>query len=232
MAVPAAGQADAPPAVAQAAPHHAGDDLVHCEEPRRRSASEQARSAQYHIIHDSALALVRGAARSAGVEPPAGLVSIMPGRGVRVYGGNVPEDVLTRVGGQLVDLGLAYQRLDPLLRDATLLVRLDPHPLPPCGRGPRRERSAMLRNRAEITRLLSAIADRLPPVPFDQELTLAIVLTRDSEVVSASFVDTRRAVFVNDEILDLVRQMRFRPKEIDGAAQDCLVLLPIRVPGR
>lgn len=230
----------AAPVAAHAAgtPHHLagaqplmGQDTSTCEAPGQRE-DERARAARYRAIHDSALVLVRGAARSAGVESPAGLVSIALGEGVRTYGGNVPSEALADVGPPLLDLVLAHRSVDPRNRDAMLLLRLDPHPLPPCGDRGRRNRPPVLRNRGEISRLLSTVAGKLPPGPFRAELKLGIVLTRDAEVAAATIIDSRTATAVSGEVLDLVRRMRFKAGEIDGVTQDCVVYLPITMISR
>lgn len=206
-------------------------DTSNCETPGR-SADELARATRYRTIRDSALVLVHGAARTAGVETPRGLVSVAPGDGVRIYEGNVPVAAFAGVGPALLDLVLAHRGVDPRYRESVLLLRLDPRPLPPCGGRGRPTRDPGLRNRSEIIRLLYPIAERLPPGSFREELKLGIVLSRDAEILSATIVDSRTAATVTGEVMDLVRRMRFRPREIDGVPQDAMIYLPIRMEPR
>jgi hypothetical protein len=175
---------------------------------------------------DSALDEVRAAARVAGLDSARGLVYVVPGLGVRVIGGNLPQPLVDSLSSGLLERAAARRtETDPYV---ALLMRLDPLPLPACGPRPRRETLPRVLNDGEMRSVFRdlAIAGRRA-FPDRGPAMLRMVLTREAEVASAQLVSRRSTVQLEEGVLEIARRVRYRPAALDGVPVDVVLWVPI-----
>ena len=179
---------------------------------------------------DSALDEVRAAARVAGLDSARGLLYVVPGLGVRVLGGNLPQPLVDSLSSGLLARAAARRSAaDPY---AALLLRLDPLPLPACGPRPRprRESLPMVLNDREMPSVFRdlTIAGRRA-FPDRGPAMLRMVITREAEVARAQLVSSRSAVQLEEGVLEIARRLRYRPATLDQVPVDIILMVPIRL---
>jgi hypothetical protein len=177
---------------------------------------------------DGALNEVRAAARVAGLDSVHGLLYVVPGLGVRVIGGNLPQPVVDSLSSGLLERAAARRtQTNPY---AALLLRLDPLPLPACGPRPRRETLPRVLNDGEMPSVFRdlTIAGRRA-FPDRGPAMLRMVLTREAEVASAQLVSERSTVQLEEGVLEIARRLRYRPAALDGVPVDVVLWVPVRL---
>jgi TonB family protein len=171
---------------------------------------------------------VRAAARKVGLDSVRGLLYAVPGLGVRVIGGNLPQPLVDSLSGALLEQAAA--RRSATNPHAALLLRLDPLPLPACGPRPRRESLPRVLNDGEMAPVLRdlTIAGRRA-FPDRGPAMLRMVLTREGEVASAQLVSSRSTVQLEEGVLEIARRVRYRPAALDQVPVDVVLFVPIRL---
>jgi hypothetical protein len=196
-------------------------DPVTCGRAREESlASDIAR------VSD-AVALVRAAAKASGVDSVGGIVHVSPDVGVRVIGSNLPQSVADALADSLL-ARVAARRTAVNSRYSTLLLRLDPLPLPACGPRARRESLPRTVNVEMMPSVLRdiAIAGRAA-FPARGRGLMRIVISRDAEVVSAQVLSDRSPEILETGILEIARRLRFRAAALDGVPVDVVLFIPV-----
>lgn len=206
-------------------------DTLSCRPPGR--ADSDPRAVRRRAARDTAFMLLEQAAGRAGVERPVGLVYVTggPDASVRTFGSNLPADAIETIAGRLQELATGSAPRG----DGTLLLRLDPLPLPPCDRRPRREREPRLENAGLAQQFLQDLVSRMPAGvrgPNDQHTVLRMVLTREGEVVWIDSARRSGSTAWSAAVLREAHRFRFRVAELDGVPQDVVVVLPVQVRSR
>lgn len=197
---------------------------------RPPSRSEAARRALFTALRDSIGTEVRETARAEGISTPTGLVLIelrnrRTGEAeTSVFGSNVSQALAARA----VERRAAMLARMP--RDASLLhIRLDP--LPTDGTGA--ECLPELLNAREFAQRIQQMTRSLPTAPDEESARLSMrvrmLVNREGEVVFATLDRRSMRGDIDRQILEMARELRFRPARLDGVPVDTWVQQPVEL---